>query len=109
EDLGWVRFKTDGSTRVRLEASDASGAWVSQNQFVVHTPEGYRLVPGAELDNMPKDWWAMGGDIDLLAVLEKRPGGYQLQPAYNNAANDLRADLNQIATVPEGIPTDEVP
>jgi hypothetical protein len=26
EDIGWVRFKTDGSTRVRLEARDASGA-----------------------------------------------------------------------------------
>jgi hypothetical protein len=107
-DLGYVRFKTDGSTRVGLQ-SKVNGQWVSQDQFVVHTPEGYRLVPGAELDSMPKDWWAMGGDIDLLAVLEKRPGGYQLQPAYNDAANTLRADLNQIATVPEGIPTNEVP
>jgi hypothetical protein len=58
---------------------------------------------------MPTDWWAMGGDIDLLAVLERGEAGYELVP--NTSARDvaLRADLNAIATVPEGLPAGEVP
>jgi hypothetical protein len=96
---------------VALQVQDpASGAWVSQDSFVVHRPGGeWDLVPGAQLEAMPEDWWAMGGDIDLLAVLQQGPGAYQLQPAYSNAANDLRNELNQIATVPSGLPGEEVP
>jgi hypothetical protein len=108
-ELGWVRFKTDSTARVGLEVRDAAGQWVAQDRFVVHTPEGWRLVPGADLTGMPQDWWAMGGDIDLLAVLERGGGGYRLQPAYSNAANELRGELNQIATVPSDLPAESVP
>jgi hypothetical protein len=108
-ELGYVRFKTDGSTRVGLEVRDASGGWVPQDSFVVHGPEGWRLVGGAELDTMPEGWWSMGGDIDLLAVIEPAAGGYRLQPAYSETAEALLDQLNGIATVPAGLPGDEVP
>ncbi len=66
EAEGVIRFKTDSSTRVVLQVQNPqSGAWVSRDLFVVHEPEGWALVPGADLATMPEDWWAMGGDIDL--------------------------------------------
>jgi hypothetical protein len=107
---GLVRFKTDGSTRVVLQIQDpATQAWVSQDLFVVHEPEGWALVPGTDLATMPEDWWAMGGDIDLLAMVQKEGAGYGF--VSPDSARDLavRADLNAIATVPPGLPADEVP
>jgi hypothetical protein len=107
---GLVRFKTDSSTRVVLQVQDpATQAWVSQDLFVVHQPEGWALVPGSDLATMPEDWWAMGGDIDLLAMVQKEGAGYGF--VSPDSARDLaiRADLNRIATVPAGLPADQVP
>ncbi len=107
---GLIRFKTDESTRVGLEILDPqSNEWVSQNLFVVHKPEGWALVPGSETTTMPKDWWAMGGDIDLLAMVQKDGASYSF--VSPDSARDLaiRADLNAIATVPAGLPADQVP
>ncbi len=107
---GLVRFKTDSSTRVVLQIQDPmSEAWVSKDLFVVHKPEGWALVPGPDLASMPKDWWAMGGDIDLLAMVQKEGAGYGF--VGPDTARDLaiRADLNGIATVPAGLPSEQVP
>jgi hypothetical protein len=105
-----VRFKTDGTTRVVLQVqSPGTNVWRSQDLFVVHRPEGWALVRGAELAGMPKDWWAMGGDIDLLAVLERGGGGYSLQPSYGAAADALRGRLNEIASVPPELQAEGVP
>jgi len=51
----------------------------------------------------------MGGDIDLLAMVQKDGTGYGF--VSPDSARDLaiRADLNAIATVPAGLPADEVP
>jgi hypothetical protein len=107
---GVIRFKTDRSTRVVLQVQDpATGAWASRDLFVVHKPEGWALVPGSELATMPEDWWAMGGDIDLLAVLQKGDGGYTAVGAETARDLALRAELNGIATVPAGLPDGEVP
>jgi hypothetical protein len=107
---GVIRFKTDGSTRVVLQIQNPqTRAWVSQDLFVVHKPEGWALVPGPELDNMPKDWWAMGGDIDLLAVVQEQGAGHTFVGPNTPRDLAIRDDLNAIATVPAGLPSDEVP
>jgi hypothetical protein len=107
---GLVRFKTDKGTRVGLEILDPqSKKWVSQDLFVVHKPEGWALVPGSEVDAMPEDWWAMGGDLDLLAMVQKEGAGYGFVDPGGARDLAIRSDLNAIATVPEGLPADQVP
>ena len=107
---GLIRFKTDKTTRVGLEILDPqTKEWVSQNLFVVHEPAGWALVPGAEIDAMPRDWWAMGGDIDLLAMVQKEGAGYGFVGANTPRDLAIRADLNAIATVPAGLPAEQVP
>lgn len=101
---GLIRFKTDGSARVVLQVQQGS-SWVSAGEYVVHTNDGWRLVPEGDLATMPREWWAMGGDIDLLAVIERRGEGFVPQPR----TEALRAELNEIATVPEPLRDQGVP
>jgi hypothetical protein len=58
---------------------------------------------------MPKDWWAMGGDIDLLTVVQREGAGYSFVGPNTPRDLAIRDDLNAIATVPPGLPADQVP